>query len=179
MTSRSKLFALALLLLSLQVPAYAVDGMSFELIGRDKLLIGRVGLQWRWRNAWYNAANMRIGGYWDASLSRWRGTQFQNIPDTTQNLNDVGVAAVFRVQGNDNTGFYAEVGTGPHYMSDYYDNDGRRQGSHLVFNSHAGVGFVWRNGLDLGLRAMHISNGSTNEPNDAINVVGVGVKYWW
>jgi hypothetical protein len=179
MTTKSRLLALAIVLLCSHVPAYAIDGVSFELIGRDKLQIARVGLQWKWQNTWYTASSMHIGGYWDGSIARWRATQFQNIPDNSQRINDIGIAAVFRLQGNDNTGFYAEVGTGPHYLSDYYDNDGRRQSSHLVFNSHAGVGFVWKNGLDLGLRAMHISNGSTSEPNDAINVVGVGVKYWW
>jgi hypothetical protein len=162
-----------------QLNCWGADGTSFELWSAEKVKMGRLGVQWSWDNRWFQDGKYHLGGYWDASLSYWEGSYHRWTPNSTQNLNDLGVAAVFRYQKHDRTGFYAEAGTGPRYMSEYYDNNFKRQGSKFVFNTHLGVGFAWKNGLDLGFKAMHMSNGGVAEPNPAVNVLGVGLKYRW
>ncbi len=169
------------LFIALSSPAlsYALESTSLDLMAGNQTKVGRLGLQLDWQRQWFKGETTHLGAYWDTSYGSLREFQHQIFPGNTSNLHDVGIAAVFRYQRNDRTGFYAEAGTGPHYLSELYDSSGRRQGSRLILNSHAGAGFIWKNGMDLGLKAMHLSNGSVTQPNEAVSMVGVGLRYRW
>lgn len=131
--------------------------------------MARFGLQWAWGEKWWQSKGAHLGGYWDLSLAHWRGNRFQARPDHTQNLAAIGLTPVFRLQRDTLTGWYAEVGIGAHYLSEPYDNNGRRFSTRFQFGDHIGVGYVFPNRLDLGLKIQHISNGSIKNPNPGLN----------
>ncbi len=150
-----------------------------DLMSGNQAKIGRIGLQLDWQRQWFSDGDSHLGGYWDTSFANLYDNSAQHTPGSSPYFNDVGIAAVLRFQRDDRTGFYAEAGAGPRYMSDLYDTTGRRHESRFVVNSHAGVGFIWKNGVDLGFKAMHRSSGNVMQPNDAVNMVGVGLRYRW
>lgn len=177
--SYRRTIAILLLFLCLPPASHALDGVTFESLAGNESRIGSLGLQWKWNKKWFESERLEVGGFWDLKFSHWRNTQYLNVPDSTQSINDIGIAATFRLQNRERLGFYAEAATGPHWLSESYDNNNRHQGSRVVFETHAGIGYVWESGLDLGFKAMHMSNGSFRDPNDGVNLYGLNLRYWW
>lgn len=167
----------AVLAAGIQLPAQAVDSVSLEALSGNKTQLVRAALQWDWSSKWWQSNGTHIGGYWDLSLAQWRGTHFQNRQDATQNLTDIGLTPVFRFQRDDRKGWYGELGIGAHYLTGIYDNNGRQLSTHFQFGDHVGIGYVFANGADVGLRFQHVSNGGYREPNDGVNLVGVRLRY--
>ncbi|OGA97679.1 MAG: hypothetical protein A3E79_13170 [Burkholderiales bacterium RIFCSPHIGHO2_12_FULL_61_11] len=152
-----------------QTRGHAADSISFEAASGNKTHIVRVGAQWNWANKWWQSNNSHIGGYWDLTLAQWRGTQYQNRPDATQNITDIGITPVLRFQRDSKTGPYAEAGISAHLLSRVYDNNGRNFSTSFQFGDHAGIGYVFANKLDLGLKIQHFSNGGIKRPNSGAN----------
>lgn len=168
---------LACLLAAIHAPSGAVDSMSLEWAEGDRTQVVRIGAQWDWVARWWQSNGSHIGGYWDLDLAQWRGDRFQNVPGATQNITEIGFTPVFRLARDDHLGPYGELGIGVHYLSGIYDNDGRRLSTHFQFGDHFGVGYVFSNGVDLGLRLQHFSNAGYREPNDGVNFVTVRARY--
>ena len=149
-----KLFALALLLLSLQ--AHALDGVSVEAGrgGRD-VTLARIAAQWDWQSR---------RGYWEASAGAWDGNR--------GTIYDLGLTPVFRFGER----FYAEAAIGAHWLSSTGIESARAFSTHFQFGDHLGVG--WRRGdYDLSVRLQHLSNGGIRNPNPGINFLLLRLQY--
>ncbi|MGN6701864.1 MAG: acyloxyacyl hydrolase [Burkholderiaceae bacterium] len=149
--------------------AFGMDSVSTEIGTGNRTQMVRLGAQWDWNKQWFETHGVHLGGYWDATIAQWRGTQYQDISGQKQNITDLGITPVFRIQSNSKKGFYGEGGIGAHYLSELYDNNGRRLSTHFQFGDHIGAGFVFQNGFDVGVRLQHYSNGGYKEPNNGVN----------
>jgi hypothetical protein len=139
--------------------------------------MARVSAQWKWEPQWWRSNGTHISGYWDLNLAQWRGTRFRGIPDETQNITSIGITPVFRFQKDTMKGFYAEAGIGANYLSELYDNDDNQLSTRFQFGDHIGIGYVFENNLDLGLKIQHFSNGGIKDPNNGVNFAVVRVSY--
>lgn len=157
--------------------SHAVDAVSLEFGTGNSTDMARLGMQWTWDRQWWKSNGTHIGGYWDLTLAHWRGDHFRNQPGNTQSFTAVGITPVLRLQNDDSMGLYGEAGIGLRHLFDLYDNGGRQLSTHFQFSSHLGVGYVFRNNVDLGLKIQHFSNGSIKKPNAGVNFVVVRARY--
>ena len=157
------------LAVALAPSAFAFDSVSFELGGGDNTQVARIGLQSRWHKQWLQSNGTHLGGYWDLTLSQWRWTPAQGATNTNENLIDIGITPVLRLQSDSRKGFYAEVGIGAHLLSsDFYNSEGQRFSTRFQFGDHFGLGYVMQNGVDLSLKIQHFSNGGIKQPNPGV-----------
>lgn len=157
--------------------SYALDSVSIELGAGDHTKMMRIGTQWQWNKRWWQSNGTHIGGYWDLTLARWHGDRFKLVPGATQNLTAIGITPVFRFQSDSLKGFYGEAGIGAHLLSELYDNNGHQLSTAFQFGDHLGIGYVFQNKLDLGLKILHFSNGSIKKPNDGVNFMAIRLSY--
>jgi lipid A 3-O-deacylase len=157
--------------------AHAVDSASVELGRGNQTDLVRGAIQWKWTTQWFQSNGTHLGGYWDMTLAHWRGKRHRNIDGNTQNLAAIGITPVFRFQRDALTGPYAEAGIGAHYLTDLYDNNGDMLSTRFQFGDHIGVGYVFQNKLDLGVKFQHFSNGGIKSPNSGVNFAVVRVSY--
>jgi hypothetical protein len=156
---------------------FATDSASVEFGTGNSTQMLRVGAQWRWERQWWKSNGTHLGGYWDLTLAEWRGNSFQNNPGRTQNITDIGITPVFRFERDTLKGLYAEAAIGAHYLSELYDNAGRQLSTNFQFGDHIGMGYVFRNNVDLGIRFQHFSNGGIREPNSGVNFAFARLSY--
>ncbi|TFW06222.1 acyloxyacyl hydrolase [Oxalobacteraceae bacterium OM1] len=168
--------ASAALIFGVATPAIAVDSASAEFATGNKTQMARLGVQWNWEKRWWESGGRHLGGYWDLTLAQWRGSRFENR-DATQNITDIGITPVFRYGADSGKGLYGELGIGAHLLSDLYDNNGRRLSTRFEFGDHIGAGYVFTNGLDLGVKFQHFSNGGIKQPNNGVNFGVVRIAY--
>jgi lipid A 3-O-deacylase len=171
-----KIIAPSLLVALFHLPALAVDSASAEFATGNRTQILRFGAQWKWERKWWQSNGSHVGGYWDLTLAQWRGDRFRNTGDT-QNISDIGITPVLRLQSDSMKGWYGEAGIGAHYLSELYDNNQRRLSTRFQFGDHLGVGYVFQNNLDLGLKFQHFSNGGIKQPNSGVNFGIVRLTY--
>jgi lipid A 3-O-deacylase len=157
--------------------SYAVDSASLEFANGNRTQMVRVATQWKWARHWNFSNGAHVGGYWDLSLAQWRGNRFQNMPGRKQDITSIGITPVFRLQNETLKGFYGEAGIGAHYLSALYNNNDSRLSTRFQFGDHIGVGYVFENNLDLGLKIQHFSNGGIKNPNSGVNFAVVRVSY--
>ena len=174
-------FALAALaLVGLQSPSYAVDSTSVEVGAGEKVQLLRLGAQWDWKDvAWWQSNGTHIGGYWDLSVAEWQENKYNNT-NTQKRLTNIGFTPVFRFQRDDKRGFYVEGGVGINLFSELYNNNGKQLSTAFQFGDHVGGGYVFANGVDVGIKLQHFSNGGIKEPNAGQNfaVLKVGYHFW-
>lgn len=94
-----------------------------------------------------------------------------------EDIVDVGLTPVVRVQRHDMRGFYGELGIGLHWLSGRYVNNGKQLSTHFQFGDHIGLGYVFDGGAELGLSYQHFSNGGFKKPNDGVNFTVVKLAY--
>jgi lipid A 3-O-deacylase len=157
--------------------AQALDAASLELATADQVQMVRVGAQWNWERRWFQSNGTHLGGYWDLSLAQWRGTRYQNIEGKTQDITSIGLTPVLRFQQDSKTGFYAEAGIGIHLLSELYNNNNKHLSTNFQFGDEVGIGYVFNNKLDIGLKLQHFSNCGIKEPNDGIDFTSIRVRY--
>jgi hypothetical protein len=172
-----KTVTVASVLACLSSSCYAVDSMSFEFATGNKTKMARIGAQWAWESRWWDTGGIHIGGYWDLTLAQWRGTRFRNQPGATQNITDVGITPVFRLQRNSGIGPYIEAGVGAHILSDQYNNNGRQLSGNFQFGDHVGIGYIFANRVEIGVKLQHFSNAGIREPNNGVNFAVAKVSY--
>jgi len=179
MTTRKTFKAAAVLvaLLGCHMTSHAVDSTSIEFGTGNKTQMARLGMQWKWNDRWWQSNGTHVGGYWDLTIARWRGTQYQNTPDSVQNITSIGITPVFRFEKDSQKGLYGEAGIGAHYLSDLYNNNDRRLSTRFEFGDHLAIGYVFQNNLDLGLKLQHFSNGGIKHPNSGVNFAVVRLSY--
>lgn len=171
---RSLAAALALALTT-ATPARAidVDGASAEAAKGSASKMLRLGLQRDIQRSWLRSDRHHLGAYWDLTVARWRGDAYRDQQGVRQELWDIGLTPVLRYRRNDKLGWYGEAGIGLHYLSDIYDNGGDSLSTRFQFGDHLGIGYVFRNGLDLTVKFQHFSNGGMKDPNVGANFVVV------
>ena len=158
------------------VPAHAVDGTSFEVGVGEHVQLYRVGLQWDWNKKWLQTGGMHLNGYWDLNLGYWHGDSYEDR-DASQNIGVIGITPVFRWENDNKKGIYVEGGIGASLFSKTYNNNGNRMSTAFEFADHIGVGYVFNNNFDLGLRLQHYSNAGIKKPNSGENFVIVRGAY--
>jgi len=175
----SKLGAAVLLagLVGTFTAAHAADSASLEFGTGNKTQLARIGVQWQWNKHWFESNGTHLGGYWDLTLGEWHGTRYQNMENRNQNITSIGITPVFRFERDSGTGLYGELGIGAHLLSQLYDNNGRRLSTAFEFGDHLGVGYVFQNKLDVGLKLQHFSNGGIKHPNSGVNFAVLRVSY--
>jgi lipid A 3-O-deacylase len=162
---------------SIAADSYTPSSYSADFAVGNRTQAVRVGAQWKWQRSWWDSNGTHIGGYWDADIARWHGTRNDNIPDKIQNLWEIGLTPVFRFERDSGLGPYAEAGIGAHLLNASYSNNGRQLSTHFQFGDHIGVGYVFSNRLDLGLRIQHFSNGGIEQPNSGVNFATLRASY--
>ena len=151
--------------------SYAVDSGSFEFSTGNFTQMIRLGAQWDWQQKWFQSENSFLGGYWDLTVADWRGTHYRNTPGNIQNIFDIGITPVFRLQRNDGSGPYFEAAIGAHQLSDKYDNNDRKLSTRFEFGDSLGIGYRFSKAWDAGLKIQHFSNGGIAEPNSGVNYI--------
>lgn len=177
MRTTSIALAMTCVLGALPASCLAADSVSLEFGSGDKTKMARFGVQWNWEKQWWRSNGTHIGGYWDFTFAKWRGDRYQNIPGNTQNLIALGITPVFRLQNDSLKGLYAEAGIGAHLLSERYNNDGKELSTRFQFGDHLGVGYVFANNIDVGLRIQHFSNGGIKKPNNGVNFAILRLSY--
>ncbi|MEB0138280.1 MULTISPECIES: acyloxyacyl hydrolase [unclassified Undibacterium] len=173
MNRKALLAALGLLLST--TSAYALDSVSGEFASGNRSQFVRAGAQWNWDKAWFQSNGTHLGGYWDVTLTQWRNNAYQGVSGATQNITDIGITPVFRLQNDNKKGWYGEAGIGAHLFSHVYSNNNRQFSTAFQFGDHIGVGYVLNSGWDIGLKIQHFSNGAIKHPNPGANLAVIKV----
>ncbi len=162
--------------LAAAAPAHAIDSVSIEAGTGNSTDMWRLGAQVDWQRRWMQGPNWHVGGYWDFQLGEWRG---HSDAGDNQELVDISVTPVFRLQRNELSGLFLEGGIGAHLLSKTRINARRRFGSAFQFGSHFGIGYRFgaRGGLEIGARYQHVSNGDIEKPNNGINFWQLRFQY--
>ena len=174
-TTKAALAAAALACALAAAHSYAIDGLSIESGRGDGTDMARIGVQWDWNQRWFQGRNWHLGGYWDLAAGYWRGS---SPPGFHEELFDIGLTPVFRLQQNDLDGPYLEAGIGFHLLSDTSLGD-KRFSTSFQFGEHigAGVRFGPKGRYDFGYRFQHLSNADIKRPNSGINFHQVRFQY--
>lgn len=164
-----KVAVITFMTVGLQANSHAVDSASLEFASANKTQMLRLGVQWMWSEKWWQSNDTHIGGYWDLTLAQWRERNYKSGTDDHRNLTSVGITPVFRFQHDSKIGLYTEAGIGLHLLSDTYDNNDHVLSGNAQFGSHVGVGYIFKNNVDISFKFQHFSNGGIKQPNDGVN----------
>jgi hypothetical protein len=170
--------AASLLLAAAHLPAHAIDAATLEFGSGNSTQFVRGSLQRNFQRALYESERLAIKGYWDLSLAQWRGNRFRGEPGQHQNLTEIGITPMFRVQ-QPGSRFYGEAGIGAHLLSELYDNNERKLSTALQFGSQLGIGYNLSPRASVGLSIQHYSNGGIKHPNSGVNFVSMKVSYYF
>jgi lipid A 3-O-deacylase len=154
-----------------------VDAASFEFGAGTSVKMVRAGVQSDWNVRWLASNGRHLSGYWDATLSQWRGFAYRGVSGQHQNITSIGFTPVFRYQRDDKLGWYVEGGVGANLLSHVYDNAGDRLSTAFQFGDHIGVGYVMPNKWDLGVKIQHYSNAGVKAPNSGVEFLILKASY--
>ena len=156
-------------------PAHAVTGVAVEGGGGDGADMARAGIQWDWKRRWFEGREWHLGGYWDLAVGYWRRSA---APGLNEDITEIGLTPVFRLQQNDLKGPYLEAGIGAHLLS-RTSLGTKRFSTKFQFGDHIGAGFRFgaHGALDLGYRFQHLSNAGIKRPNNGINFHQIRLQY--
>ncbi len=175
MNKKWSLLATAAVLALGSIPAGAVDGVAVEAGRGNGIDIGRVAVQQDWNQRWFQGGDWYLGGYWDLGIGYWRANA---APGQNDNITEIGLTPVFRLQQNDLKGPYLEAAIGFHLLSRASIAD-KRLGTRFQFGDSLGVGYRFgaKGALDVSYRFQHLSNGGIKQPNDGINFHQLRLQY--
>ena len=153
------------------------DSAAVEAGGGEHLQVLRLSAQRDWNQNWLPTHGYHLSGYWDANVAFWRANRWLDERDNTKNLAVIGLTPVFRFESDDKRGLYGEAGIGVALFSSVYRNTHRQLSTAFEFADHVGVGYVFDNKWDLGVRLQHYSNGGIKHPNGGVNLAVVKLAY--
>lgn len=167
--------ALALCLFG-SVPARGIDGVAFEIGRGGDVGMWRAGAQCDWNKRWFQSGNWHLGGYWDVALGYWHRDDVRT--GERDEIFEVGLTPVFRIQPNALVGPYVEAAIGFHLLSHTSIGD-RRLSTAFQFGDHLGLGYRFgvTGRYDLGYRFQHLSNAGMKQPNSGINFHQIRLQY--
>jgi lipid A 3-O-deacylase len=154
---------------------HAVDGVAVEIGRGDRTDMARVAVQWDWARRWFQGERWHLGGYWDLALGRWHRDA---APGQNDDLVEIGLTPVFRVQRNDRRGPYAEAAIGFHLLSRTSIGE-KRFSTAFQFGDHLGIGYRFgtKGEYDVSYRFQHLSNAGIKRPNNGINFSQLRFQY--
>ena len=166
MKNKALVVVVALAWLAASASSLAIDGLSIEGGSGDGTDMGRVGVQWDWKQRWFQGQNWHLGGYWDLSLGYWHRDASAGF---NEEITEIGLTPVFRWQRNDLKGPYVEAAIGFHVLSKTSIGD-KRFSTLFQFGDHLGAGYRFgaKGEYDLSYRYQHLSNSSIKRPNNGI-----------
>jgi len=167
---------LASLLADASVPAFAVDGIAVEAGHGDSSDMGRIAVQWDWKSRWFQGKDWHLGGYWDLGIGYWK--RRDPLPGQNDEIAEIGLTPVLRLQQNGLKGPYVEAGIGFHVLSQ--STIGSKRFSTLFqFGDHLAAGYRFgdKGAFDLGYRFQHLSNADIKKPNNGINFHQIRLQY--
>jgi hypothetical protein len=159
-----------------RVPAFAVDGFAAEAGRGDGVDMGRITVQWDWSQPLLKRSDWQIGGYWEAGIGQWHDGSV--AAGQNDNITEIGLTPVFRLEGTSRVGPYLEAAIGFHLLS-HSQIGGKRMSTAFQFGDHLGFGYRFgaKRAFDLGYRFQHLSNGSIKRPNPGINFHQLRLQY--
>ena len=175
MKKKTLLAVAALACATASAPSHAIDGISVEGGNGDGTDMGRIGVQWDWKNRWFQGPNWHLGGYWDLSLGYWHRDASAGF---NEEITEIGLTPVFRWQQNDLKGPYVEAAIGFHVLSKTSIGD-KRFSTLFQFGDHLGAGYRFgaKGEYDLSYRYQHLSNSSIKRPNNGITFNQIRFQY--
>lgn len=158
-------------LLCLAAIAAVTLGQSFTTLAADvsfslgqtgeSTMVYRLGLQSNWDVSWWQTNVGRVTGYWDGAYSYWDG-------DETSSSHSLSFAPVFVYEfAGESVKPYIELGVGVAAFSST-EVENNELGSSFQFEDRIGVGLRFAGGHEVGVRAIHYSNGGLQTPNDGV-----------
>jgi lipid A 3-O-deacylase len=157
-------------------PAFAIDGFAVEAGRGEGIDMGRIAVQWDWNRELLRMSDWQLGGYFDLAIGQWHHGDVR--PGQNDNITEIGLTPVFRVEGTSRTGPYLEAGIGFHLLSHTQIGD-KRVSTAFQFGDHLGFGYRFgaKSAFDLGYRFQHLSNASIKRPNPGINFHQIRLQY--
>lgn len=176
MTKRLAAAAAGLIAVLASAPAAAIDGFAVEYGRGEGVDMGRVALQWDWTSPLLKLTDWQVGGYWDAALGQWHKGNV--APGQNEDITEIGLTPVFRLEGTSRVGPYLEAAIGFHLLSHTQIGD-KRMSTAFQFGDHLGFGYRFgaKSAFDLGYRFQHLSNASIKRPNPGINFHQIRLQY--
>jgi lipid A 3-O-deacylase len=161
---------------TLSAPAFAIDGFSVEAGRGEGIDMGRIGVQWDWNRQLLKLSDWQLGGYFDLAIGQWH--HGDAAAGQNDNITEIGLTPVFRLEGTSRVGPYLEAAIGFHLLSHTQIAD-KRLSTAFQFGDHLGFGYKFgaRNAFDLGYRFQHLSNGSIKRPNPGVNFHQIRLQY--
>lgn len=155
------------------------DSASVEVgVGENDLVVTRVAVQWDWNQNWFNSNGTSLDGYFDLNAAWWHASDWRN-KDEDKEIGVLGLTPVFRFMKTNKKGPYVEGGIGGAFFNRPYNNAGNNMGISFQFTEHVGVGYVFDNNVDLGLRLQHYSNAGISDHNSGENLLMLRAAYRW
>ncbi|MBI4357472.1 MAG: acyloxyacyl hydrolase [Gammaproteobacteria bacterium] len=169
---------LCLLVLAILPIQLMATGISIGIgKGNANITAVRVSSLSDWQKNWRFSPLWSLTGFWEASLSNWKGNKATHHSNDTITLLAVAPVFTLQYQGLPSRP-YLQTGIGASWLSD--TEIGRKElSTHFQFEDRAGIGIhlgpqqTW----DLNLTAFHYSNGSIQRPNDGVNLVLLNLAY--
>jgi len=154
-----------------------LTSVAVEGGGGEHVQVVRWSAQKDWNQNWFATRGHHLSGYWDGNIAYWRANRWNDVEDNRKNLAVIGLTPVFRWEADDKLGFYGEAGIGLSVFSHVYRNTHRQLSTAFEFADHVGVGYVFQNKWDVGVRVQHYSNGGIKHPNGGVNLALLRVAY--
>ncbi|MBB3102697.1 acyloxyacyl hydrolase [Azomonas macrocytogenes] len=122
----------------------------------------RIGTQWNWDKKWLQSNTGHVTGYWDAAYTWWDG-------GSTEDNHSLSFSPVFvyEFDGFSSVKPFIEAGIGVAFFTQT-EIDHQRFGTSFNFEDRIGAGLRFKNGHEVGVRAIHYSNAGIKEPNDGV-----------
>jgi len=154
--------------------------MSVELGRGDQVNMGRVGIQWELKKPLAQFGAWQLGTYIDLAVGYWSADDVSPIVVRHDELFDLGITPVLRLQRNERVGPYAELGLGAHVLS-HTSIGTTRMSTAFQFGNHIGVGYRFgtKSSYDISYRFQHLSNAGIKHPNAGINFHQIRLQYWF
>ncbi|MWV17795.1 acyloxyacyl hydrolase [Pseudomonas sp. L-22-4S-12] len=148
---------------ALGLSSLAAQAVDFSAaVGRsgESTNVYRLGAQWNWDRSWMQSDVGRLTGYWDAGYTYWDG-------DKAASNHSLSFTPVFVYEfAGETVKPYLEAGIGVAFF-DSTELEEHDLGSSFQFEDRLGAGLRF-SGQEIGIRAMHYSNGGIKEPNDGV-----------
>lgn len=148
---------------ALGLSSQAAQAVDFSVAaGRsgESTNVYRLGAQWNWDRSWMQSDVGRLTGYWDAGYTYWDG-------DKAASNHSLSFTPVFVYEfAGETVRPYLEAGIGVAFF-DSTELEEHDLGSSFQFEDRLGAGLRF-SGQEIGIRAMHYSNGGIKEPNDGV-----------
>lgn len=148
---------------ALGLSSLAAQAVDFSAaVGRsgESTNVYRLGAQWNWDRSWMQSDVGRLTGYWDAGYTYWDG-------DKAASNHSLSFTPVFVYEfAGETVKPYLEAGIGVAFF-DSTELEKHDLGSSFQFEDRLGAGLRF-SGQEIGIRAMHYSNGGIKEPNDGV-----------